>query len=186
MHINGNKSIKYYSPESTKVLYFRNYKILLDTDKETSPSLMEGIEVEAEPNILCEGELGDTQRPIGPEETKPKTRLVYQHETREEETLDEESMHLRKCPRVDYRQLNELAFLDEGEVTYLTSAEMIYAMFAQALLVRDDPKILCEPKENPEWPDWEKAVSAELEQLASMHTWELIDCPDGVVPIANK
>ena len=63
-------------------------------------------------------------------------------------------MHLRKCPKVDYNQLNEPVFPDEleGEKTYLTSSEIVYAIFTKSSLGGDEPKSLCKAKLTPEWP----------------------------------
>ena len=38
----------------------------------------------------------------------------------------------------------------------------------------------------PDWPEWEKAIQVELNQLAKMKTWELVDIPHNRKPIANK
>jgi len=45
---------------------------------------------------------------------------------------------------------------------------------------------LREAKQSPEWPEWEKAIHAELDQLKRMGTWKLMEKPSGVVAIANK
>jgi hypothetical protein len=38
----------------------------------------------------------------------------------------------------------------------------------------------------PDWPEWEKAVNAELTTLKQMGTWELADVPENRKPIMNK
>jgi Reverse transcriptase (RNA-dependent DNA polymerase) len=38
----------------------------------------------------------------------------------------------------------------------------------------------------PDWPEWEKAIKAELTQLQQMETWRLVDKPPKTIPIANK
>jgi len=50
----------------------------------------------------------------------------------------------------------------------------------------DDCHSLKEAQESPEWPEWERAIHTELEQLCRMGTWNLIDKPVGTVPINNK
>jgi hypothetical protein len=50
----------------------------------------------------------------------------------------------------------------------------------------DNCHSLAEAKKSPEWPKWEEAIHVELDQLRKMGTWQLIDKPPGIVPIANK
>ena len=45
---------------------------------------------------------------------------------------------------------------------------------------------LQDAQKSPEWPEWEKAINIELDQLKRMVTWELVDKPTDAVPIANK
>ena len=40
----------------------------------------------------------------------------------------------------------------EGEKTYLTSSEIVYAIFTKSSLGGDEPKSLCKAKLTPEWP----------------------------------
>ena len=109
-------------------------------------------------------------------------------EGEEEDILNGETMHVRKCPKVDYNQLNKPLFPDELEdnKTYLSSSEIVYAIFAKSSLGGDEPKSLHKAKSTPKWSKWEEAVGVELGQLAKMNTWELVKCPDNVVPIPNK
>jgi len=57
---------------------------------------------------------------------------------------------------------------------------------AFAMIPRDDCHSLKEAQESPEWPEWERAIHTELEQLRHMGTWKLVDKPVGAVPINNK
>jgi len=50
----------------------------------------------------------------------------------------------------------------------------------------DDCHSLKEARASPDWPEWERAIQTELEQLQRMGTWELVDKPAGAMPIANK
>src|ERR1700677_1851818 len=54
------------------------------------------------------------------------------------------------------------------------------------VLGHDEPKSIKEAQNSQEWPKWEEAIKAELQQLAQKHTWELIECPKEAIPIANK
>ena len=61
----------------------------------------------------------------------------------------EDNMHLRKHPRLDYNQLNESIFPDEIGVKQLPSGETTYAVY-DASFGGDKPKTLQEAKEIPE------------------------------------
>jgi Reverse transcriptase (RNA-dependent DNA polymerase) len=50
----------------------------------------------------------------------------------------------------------------------------------------DEFHSLKEAKESPNWPEWEKAIQAELKQLQEKGTWELVDQPANVIPLKNK
>jgi hypothetical protein len=51
---------------------------------------------------------------------------------------------------------------------------------------RDELKMLQQVQDSPKWPEWEKAIHAELDQLTHIGTWWLTDKPPTTVPIANK
>ena len=83
-------------------------------------------------------------------------------------------------PRIqqDYRSLDdlfltfdpapELASLacdpEEGH-HIISSGKLINAAFNKANIASKDPRSLQEARESPEWPDWEKAIQNELDQL---------------------
>ena len=46
------------------------------------------------------------------------------------------------------------------------------------MLGGDDPKSLKEARKSPEWPEWEQAIQAELEQLNHTGTWSLVEAPE--------
>jgi hypothetical protein len=54
------------------------------------------------------------------------------------------------------------------------------------MITGDDCHSLKEAKASLEWPDWEHAIQAELDQLQEMGTWQLVDKPPDAKPIANK
>ena len=68
----------------------------------------------------------------------------------------------------------------------MTSTDRVYTMFCETQIMPDNPKTLTEAWRLPEWPQWEKAIQAELDQLHKMGTWELVDPPKGQVPVDNK
>jgi len=56
----------------------------------------------------------------------------------------------------------------------------------QATLGTEDPKTVNEAKQLDDWPEWEKAIKAELDQLNNLGTWELVECPKDAILIPNK
>jgi len=82
---------------------------------------------------------------------------------------------------VNYRYLND-PFSDEEEETNHENPATTY----QATLGTEDPKTVNEAKQLDDWPEWEKAIKAELDQLNNLGTWELVECPKDAIPIPNK
>jgi len=57
---------------------------------------------------------------------------------------------------------------------------------AFAVIPGDDCHSLKEVQESPDWPEWERMIHTELEQLRCMGTWKLVNKPASAIPIANK
>ena len=49
-----------------------------------------------------------------------------------------------------------------------------------------EPRSVEEARKQPDWPRWEEAINAELEQLTAMGTWEVVDKPAGVNMVGSK
>ena len=47
------------------------------------------------------------------------------------------------------------------------------------------PNSIAKARKSPEWPEWEKAISTELEMLCEKNTWELSDIPAECCKQAN-
>ena len=75
---------------------------------------------------------------------------------------------------------------DVHEESPMEKAKLIYAALNDRSTLPDNPKMLKEAHDSPEWSEWEKAVKAEMDQLHQMGTWELVDLPKGRVPVSNK
>ena len=103
---------------------------------------------------------------------------------------DEEQRNLRKQVKFDYKRLHEHGewFSDETEDVDMEVpiANLIYNAFGDMPLGGDDPKTLWEAKDSPEWPQWEKAIETELQQLEDMGVWKLDNQPEDMIPIGNK
>jgi hypothetical protein len=105
-----------------------------------------------------------------------------------ESDIDPNAPRKTRGIRVDYRYLND-PFLDEEEAGIAVVREDAFALKEQsyAAVPSDNcPTSLREAKQSEEWPEWKKAITAEIDQLKKMGTWKLVDKPPGVIPIANK
>jgi hypothetical protein len=63
---------------------------------------------------------------------------------------------------------------------------LINATLNVANLASEDPQSLTEARESPDWPEWEKAIHIELDQLNYRKTWTLVDPPKKHNIIKNK
>ena len=84
-------------------------------------------------------------------------------------------------PHVDYKYLND-PFPDEEE------AEMAYVVKVDAPEIppSDECRDLRQARKSLEWPEWEKVIQSELDQLNRMGTWKLVDKPPHAIPISNR
>ena len=97
------------------------------------------------------------------------------------EEIDPREPQKMRGIRVDYNYLND-PFPDEEEAGMISVAKEQ----AFTIIPGDDCHSLKEVHASPDWPEWERTIQTELEQLHRMGTWTLIEKPVGAVPIANK
>lgn len=177
-YTDGSKSIKFYNPQTRNILTSRNYvfpRRLPEREATPEPILLESL-------------------PAGPREGEQSKELLRQPERAESNTNKRQmenanienpsqSRKLRTKAPINYRYLND-PFPDEeqDETHLLTPLQHSY----HAILGTDDPKTVAEAKTLEDWPEWEKAIKAELDQLEHFGTWDLVDCPTDAVPIPNK
>jgi hypothetical protein len=191
----GSKAIKYYNAATRNVLTSRNYKFL-STDEIPSPE-----EIVIDPPSQGETSSREGERETTHDERIPPEPMTHppcrrntfnvgeetsagssQKRTYEgDSTRDQENKRRTRGNRPDYRYLND-PFPDEEEAGIATGSKPE----AFVVIPDDDCSSLKDARESPEWPEWEQAIHAELDQLHRMGTWQLIDKPRGVVPIANK
>jgi hypothetical protein len=69
---------------------------------------------------------------------------------------------------------------EESGIAYIAREEVENA------IPDDECHSLNEAKHLPEWLEWEKAIHTELDQLKCMGTWNLVQKPHDMIPIANK
>ena len=172
-------SIRYYDACSHNIETTRNYSFHAQHEGESGDVDSTSSNRKQE----CEG---DANQPT-----------TSKNKKRKREDVDESGLPRHSTrPRVthDYRQLNDPGLLNElVEIMHeeekdspITAAEAIYLAYNDLCLAPDDPLTLREAKASPDWPEWEKAIQVELNQLAEMKTWELVDVPHDRKPIANK
>jgi len=126
------------------------------------------------------------------------TSDAHQNETsrvdQKRRSIDEEPLRKSKRTKIihdygvlddPYPELEETEYnVDEKPIS--SAIAMVYAAFNESGIAPDNPKTIAEAQASPEWPEWEKAVLAELDQLKTMNVWELVDRPEGRIPIGNK
>jgi hypothetical protein len=185
--LDGPKAVKYYNARTRQIKSSRDFRFPNISPLRSAPP-----DDRIAPDVLREGEWeGDTQK-SGVNKNGSSVSLKRKRSEQEVEDLP-----LRRSNRTktvhDYRVLDdpfpELAGIadDPEEEKPISSAnEIVYAAFNESGLAPDDPKSIEEARKSPEWPEWEKAVHAELDQLKEMKTWELIDPPEGRIPVGNK
>jgi Reverse transcriptase (RNA-dependent DNA polymerase) len=74
----------------------------------------------------------------------------------------------------------------EEELWVNSPNEVVSAVIDCTNLASEDPQSLAEARNTSEWPEWEKAVQIELQQLKDRQMWKLTDPPDNRIPIKNK
>jgi hypothetical protein len=204
----GSKSVKHYNAETRKILTSRNFCFL--TSVSTSPP--EGIVV-APPDVPFKGEYGvdkwhkdanmeqmprsivnNKRDAVTKEKQEPSSTIMHgqlqnvqlkqmKRKQRDWETSDQWEPQKTHGKHIDYRHLND-PFSDDDDKNQ--AAQYIYPTSIENVLGHDDPKTLEEARNSPKWPKWEKAIKAELDQLAQKGTWVKIKNPETAIPIANK
>jgi len=177
----GLKLVKYYNAETWKVLTSQNFHFLSQSQ---SQSPLE--EIKVDPNALREGELGVAMPTVRIQGLKGSVHESNTHEPdaeseggQDEGTLQREPNLKRKwtdketenkdstlCRTrgkwVDYRHLND-PFLDDEDEDINVVTDISNEAFSIA--ANDGVASLKEARKSDEWPEWEKAIKAELTQL---------------------
>ena len=168
----GPRAIRYFDIKTKQVKITRNYHFLLNCEH---PPRFEG-ETLGENESLWDlsGEAHDVDERRDPPLTihipkRPIANVV--------EEDDEDDVRPRKRQKSIYPYTNP-------QVSF--HAEMIYTAFNQSGIAPVNPMTLQEAQDSDEWPEWEKAIATELEQLRDMGTWDLVDLPDERRPVGNK
>src|SRR6266850_444911 len=86
--------------------------------------------------------------------------------------------------KVNYRKLDNPFSDSEEDVFTYESTEMDDQAYITA--ASDGPPSLKEVRKSEEWPKWQQAIRAKLDQLHAMGTWTLVDSSCDIIPITNK
>ena len=166
----GSKSVLYYNAETRKILKSRNYRFLT-LQKQNSPPE----EIEVAPDLPREGEIPEGSTRISGDLISPGTG---DKRKREDDYLEPRKT---RGNRPNYSYLDDPYPDEEDDI--LTSEDQ----FANtAIIAGDELHSLAEAQRSPDWPEWEKAIKSELNQLQEMGTWRMVDKPPDAIPIANK
>ena len=128
-----------------------------------------------------EHDRGSNTNTLQPGSQQQSINKTKRHNEEPDESDKSSKRKLRTKLPVNYRYLND-PFSDDEEETNHENPATTY----QATLGTEDPKTVNEAKQLDDWPEWEKAIKAELDQLNNLGTWELVECPKDAIPIPNK
>jgi len=174
----GSKSIKYYNTSTRNILTLRNFRFLSRTD----PFPLE--ELGIEPSSPLEGENGppyEGEQEDVTHSTAPKTSESNPRKQKAQANIDPREPWRTRGICKDYRYLHN-PFPDKEEAGLLCIAkEQVFTVIPS-----NNCQSLKEVQESLDWPEWEKAIQTELEQLCQMGMWKLINKPVSTMPIANK
>ena len=203
--VDGPKAIKYYDTSTRQVRVLHNFQFPLSasqTPPNTSATLPHEKPAQGEgesapvgtENVPDETDETDTTD-IHPESNAEGAKRKQGTDGKQgiDETPNNGVRRSKRQKRThDYRLLDnpwadkDGAGTTSSEMVNMTSAKRVYATSNEPSVAPDNPKDLHQARESSDWPDWEKAVRAELDQLHKMGTWELVDPPEGRTPITNK
>ena len=173
-HDDGSKAIKYYQADSRKILISRNFRFLsLSESPEITSTDTIRITLDTSPAAIREGGDGGMSTHGHGGNGDIETQDTYKRKWAE---IDQPRK--TRGNRVDYQKLHD-PFSDHED-----GDEQNYQY--NVTDTQSDPLTLKDAKASDEWPEWEKAIHAELEQLNQMGTWKLIEKPINAQPIANK
>jgi hypothetical protein len=90
----------------------------------------------------------------------------------------------KPAPRTFGNPAPALEQIEDGQQA--NYAQTNNSFITQEIEPRNIPQMLTEAKASPEWPEWEKAIKAEMEVLGEMGTWKLEDLPKGRETVGCK
>ena len=174
----GPKAVKYYDVQTHRVKTSRNYIFTQPPTQIQGENEGEQQADDAEQDIEIPKKrkrpLDDNPDIIPRRSTRPRIQPDYR---------------ILNDPFLAFDPAPELAALacDPEEGHHISSSnELIGTIIERANLAFDGPLTLKDARESSEWPEWEKAIQIELDQLTQKNTWELADLPEDRIAIKNK
>ena len=165
----GPKAIRYYDVKTKQVKISRNYHFLPLAE---NPPRFEGENLDDDEELWEPRDLEkERQREKEPNDAPLTIRIPKRSNVSQES--DEESEEERPPKRQKTKSSDPYV-----------SAER--ALHANVIYAASNEITLKEARESVEWPQWEKAIETELNQLQQMGTWELVDLPEGRQAVGNK
>ena len=186
----GPKAIRYYDARTRQVRVSRNF-CFIDLSANTTPTnstqghtesvLSEGECLPGKDNESNKRKRSEKETDINPRRsTHPRVIHNYQKLDDPWDDEDEQSNQIKEDGSPNENPD------DEDPLMGMSSAERVYAAFCETKLAPENPKTIKEARESPDWPEWEAVIQTKLDQLHKMGTWELVDPPEGRVPVSNK
>ena len=164
----GPKAIRYYDVKTRQVKISRNYHFLPHAEH---PPHFEGENLDDNEELWEPRDLEAEKRKEKEPTSIPLIRIPKRSNVSQES--DEESEDERPPKRQKNKSSDPYVSAERSLYT-----NVIYAAFNETTLK--------EARESAEWPQWEKAIEIELNQLQQMGTWELVDLPEGRRAVGNR
>ena len=157
------------------MLTSRNYQFLKPTPNDLPPT-----KSIAEPDRKLEGESdiipGPSTQQIG--SSQPNKRPA--------DAISDDGPRRTRRKIVDYKRLDNPFSDTDDDNNSMIAIHLMINDETYSAACSDAPISLQEAKKSPDWPEWEKAIQDDLDQLQDMGTWKLEKKPLDTIPIANK
>jgi hypothetical protein len=188
----GSKSIRYYDARTRKILVSRNFTFPQPSSFSTPETA--SIPIPPPPSVpsselRIEGEKLDSNSSTSANTASEPTSPPIQQSSLSPPT-SVPSRVLRQKQRPNYRTLHDPGYKPRDSGKEATIAEVANLVREIMLEINpmdlEYPNTVAEARTSAEWPDWEKAVKAELDMLSEKETWRLTDLPPGRKAIGNR
>jgi hypothetical protein len=201
----GPKAVRYYKPETQKVLVSRNYKFInlpetseVTTEEVTNTdNFLEEESVSSEENH-SKGSLEDNPIP-NPTPHEPEVDYSPPNVRNVVQSIEERTKEARpqraNLKKVDYYELQHGKKRNSSKVSNTTQDNSNLAVGLERAFTAaeigsnvDDPKTVEEARMMEDSEEWNEAMKAELDQLKEYGTWdqELMDLPKGRKAVGAK
>src|SRR5258708_10131327 len=197
----GSKAVWYYNPKTCWVNVSRNYTFM-DPPSIQPPEYVQ-IPLPNASNLPLEGEYSvDINRNSLAKEAAPNPSIPNPSSIQNPDSPDSSKNSLatpskipistrilRQQPQKDYHVINDPQYHPQkGNESVM--AEIIHHVREISMDLDEFntqyPNSIAEAWKSPEWPEWEKAISTELEMLCEKNTLKLSDIPTKHTTIGNR